>query len=176
VPRKAVPISDRYRVADTGCYEWTGPVDAKGYGVITRRGIKQSSSKAHRVAWIEAHGPIADGLWVLHRCDNRRCVRLEHLYLGTPLDNMRDVLARGRHNISRLSLADVIRFRERADAGEPVRVLAAEFGIAENTGHRIKSRRSWRQSIGLLSEPLGQQADRQGLRSTRALTGAGSTR
>ncbi len=43
-------------------------------------------------------GPIPDGFWVLHHCDNRRCIRPAHLYLGTNADNMRDCAARGRLN------------------------------------------------------------------------------
>jgi hypothetical protein len=56
------------------------------------------SMLSHRVSWVEANGPIPDGLCVLHRCDNRACVRPEHLFLGTHLDNIRDMMAKGRGN------------------------------------------------------------------------------
>lgn len=51
---------------------------------------------AHRVAWELVHGPIADDLCVLHRCDNRLCVNVEHLFLGTRGDNIRDASVKGR--------------------------------------------------------------------------------
>ncbi len=54
-------------------------------------------TRAHRLAWIYTHGPIADGLHVLHKCDVRLCVRPGHLFLGTEADNMADRDAKGRN-------------------------------------------------------------------------------
>lgn len=56
-----------------------------------------SGSRASRDAWTEAYGPIPDGLWVLHHCDNAACCRPTHLYLGDAVQNARDREARGRH-------------------------------------------------------------------------------
>jgi hypothetical protein len=50
----------------------------------------------HRFAWELAYGPIPDGLWVLHHCDNPPCVNIDHLYLGTVKDNTADMMRRGR--------------------------------------------------------------------------------
>ena len=77
----------------TECQPWTGTIGGNGYGKIKRKG-KQLA--AHRVAWEKVHGPIPDGLFVLHRCDNPPCVNVDHLFLGTQLDNMRDRLQKGR--------------------------------------------------------------------------------
>ncbi len=67
--------------------------DKNGYGKL-RRGKKWML--AHRQAWIDAHGPIPEGMLVLHKCDNPPCVNVNHLYLGTNKDNSRDMYDRGR--------------------------------------------------------------------------------
>jgi hypothetical protein len=51
---------------------------------------------AHRVAWEKVHGPIPQGMQVLHRCDTPLCVNVEHLFLGTNADNQRDKASKGR--------------------------------------------------------------------------------
>lgn len=75
------------------CWLWVGHVAAGGYGYFRRRG---KIVRAHRHAWESAHGPVPPGLYVCHRCDNRRCVRPDHLFLGTALDNARDMRSKGR--------------------------------------------------------------------------------
>jgi hypothetical protein len=103
---KPEPLDQRLaRMTDrTGeCWEWAGSLDSDGYGQMTVSSELSSSRKlkSHRVAWILAHGPIPVGLGVLHRCDNRRCCRPDHLFLGTQIDNMRDCVSKGRHTSQR---------------------------------------------------------------------------
>lgn len=90
---KPQPIAPRFwskvHITD-GCWLWTGAL-RNGYGRFGSRPFKY----AHRVSWELANGPTGD-LKVLHRCDNPRCVRPDHLFLGTQLDNMRDRSAKGR--------------------------------------------------------------------------------
>lgn len=51
---------------------------------------------AHRLAWIKVHGPIPEDMCVLHRCDVRNCVNVEHLFLGSLDDNNKDKAQKGR--------------------------------------------------------------------------------
>jgi hypothetical protein len=78
----------------SGCWLWTAGT-RKGYGRIA---IGRTSIYAHRFAFSEAYGVIPDGLFVCHRCDVPLCVRPDHLFLGTPRDNIRDSVAKGRHS------------------------------------------------------------------------------
>lgn len=77
----------------TPCIEWQGGRDRDGYGTTLYQGKKQ---RAHRVAWQRIHGPIPDGLNVLHKCDNPPCVNVGHLFLGTQRRNVEDMMAKGR--------------------------------------------------------------------------------
>lgn len=78
------------------CWPFTGSRNNGGYGVAT--GVVDGISMAHRVSWFISNGPIPDGLYVLHRCDNRPCCNPAHLFLGTLADNNRDCVAKGRHS------------------------------------------------------------------------------
>jgi len=81
------------KCGESECWEWTGAVDyMTGYGKLRWR---NGTSSAHRVAWMIRHGQIADGLYVCHKCDNKRCVNTSHMFLGTHADNMADMVAKG---------------------------------------------------------------------------------
>jgi hypothetical protein len=77
------------------CWTWAGAHDTDGYGRLEAFGAKHAG--AHRVAWILANGPIPEGLFVCHRCDNPGCIRVDHLFLGEPRENTQDSLRKGRH-------------------------------------------------------------------------------
>jgi len=75
------------------CYVWKGALFRSGYGRISAGDNKH---RAHRVIWEAVHGPISRGMQVLHNCDNPRCIRVDHLRLGTHKDNMHDMSMKKR--------------------------------------------------------------------------------
>ena len=103
------------------------------------RGVGKISITAHRLAYILAYGSIPDGLWVLHTCDNPRCCRPDHLFLGTQLDNMRDMQVKGRGRYARgekqghskLTTVQVVEIRRRYSlGGTSQQQLATEYGVS----------------------------------------------
>jgi hypothetical protein len=82
------------------CWPWTGYHNHRGYARFSRRD-KGGPSKGHpagRMAWVLTYGkPFPAGRFACHRCDNPGCVNPAHIFPGTPLDNMRDMVAKGRH-------------------------------------------------------------------------------
>jgi hypothetical protein len=79
---------------ESGCWEWQGYVRPKGYGQIGNGNKKVID--IHRASWLVHNGRIPEGMWILHHCDNRICGNPEHLYLGTVVENVRDMHARNR--------------------------------------------------------------------------------
>lgn len=105
------------------CWEWRGSLAPNGYGQFFR---KSGSRQAHRISWELENGPIKNGLFVCHHCDNRKCIRPSHLFLGTHSDNMRDMERKGRGNLEARKRAAKTMLRKR-------RVLRGE----ENTQRKL---------------------------------------
>ncbi len=147
---------------NSGCWLWTANATSAGYGLFVVGSRTDGSRRrvyAHRHAYELAHGPIADGLYVCHRCDVPACVNPAHLFLGTHADNVRDMFAKGRagcqvrtdrmprgerHGCARLTEAQVIEVRTRHAAGESLKSLAAAFGVTTSGVWRVAHRVSWR--------------------------------
>lgn len=151
------PVAERLwrRVRKGGgdsCWEWTGCKLATGYGSI---GSRSGGPRlvTHRVAWEDANGPIPPGVFVLHHCDNRACVRPSHLFLGSKADNTRDMLSKGRECSgersphARLTAGQVRVIRAAYRGGSSLTELARAFAIVVSQIHAIVNHRAWRRLL-----------------------------
>jgi hypothetical protein len=103
--RTTTSIEERFWdkvVKSSGCWEWKGTKDNRGYPrIATRRG--KSPIRASRLSYIIHYGSIPKGLCVCHKCDNPGCVNPEHLFVGTQKDNMMDASRKNRLNVKSLT-------------------------------------------------------------------------
>ena len=83
-----------------GCWEYGGKIRTDGYGsVYINNGTKKGTTAlAHRVVYEGMVGPIPEGMYLCHHCDNPKCVRPDHIFVGTDADNKADMYAKGRHS------------------------------------------------------------------------------
>lgn len=126
------------------CWEWTGPVGQRhGYGNLKRNGL---NVLAHRVAWSLTYGDPKDAL-VLHECDNRRCVRPSHLFLGTHQDNSDDKIAkkRGRYRPRCKLTAEAVKLLRSFKGRERQIDTAKRFGIHRSHVSRILRGAAWKE-------------------------------
>lgn len=132
-------ILERVVREDLGpCHEWQGYRDPYGYGLV--RQVRAS----HLAVKLDGR-EIPDGLHVCHRCDNPPCIRPDHLFAGTRSENMRDMVAKGRHRYvkgdhnHRTVLTDEqvreIRARYTGAWGQQT-ALALEYGV---TGQHVRA-------------------------------------
>ncbi len=123
---------------ETLCWEWKRFITSNGYGCITIG--EKGKKRAHRYSYELFYGPIPDGLSVLHRCDNKICCNIEHLFTGTGKDNMQDCVKKGRHagqtGANRAKITDAMAMNIRimyARGQHSMSVLATIYGVQQNT-------------------------------------------
>lgn len=130
----------------TPCWIWTSALMKNGYGHCE---IKMPSGRkayyAHRVAYELTNGSIPDGKHVCHRCDNRPCVRPDHLFAGSAWDNIHDCMEKGRSAVgerngrTKLSNRDVLSIRVKH--GQFLAELAETFGVSVSLIQAVISNR-----------------------------------
>lgn len=155
-PHAIRPLSERFweKVKKAGpddCWLWTATVTRAGYGKIGRGGRDEVEDYAHRVSWELHNGPIPDGYFLCHRCDNPPCVNPTHLFLGTPADNVADAIKKGRHIRGEavggcLLTADKVVEIRRLYAAGGVRQedLATRYGVTRSNIGAIVRGKSWK--------------------------------
>jgi hypothetical protein len=136
------------------CWEWTGQTVRGGYGRVGWRGRKVL---AHRLSYELYVGHVPEGMHVCHSCDNPRCVRPSHLFVGTRQDNIDDMVRKGRQNtggwrtggernaMAKLDWAAVVEIRGKYEPRTySLSRLAREYGVTVATIHDVVRGRSWR--------------------------------
>lgn len=129
------------------CWEWIASPGSTGYGQIR---VGKRTRKANQVAWELTNGAIPKGpgyhgIEVCHTCDNKKCVRPSHLFLGSHAQNILDMRGKGRAHRQRLlphqipTIIDLYRQR-----GASLRDLARRFKVTEQTIRRVVDRTSWK--------------------------------
>jgi len=111
-----------------------------GYGNVYWQGERLL---AHRVAWMVSRGAVPEGKNVCHRCDEPRCCRPGHLFLGEHRDNVADRHGKGRTargeavGTAKLTVEAVRAVRQRVAAGEAVSAVARAYGVDRKSIRRV---------------------------------------
>lgn len=130
----------KVKVMDSGCHEWQAGFHRDGYGKFQTEG---KTMPAHRVAFkLFKQNPEKN--YVLHRCDNRKCVNVEHLFLGTNKDNIADMDQKKRRGTkSKLTYANVDVIKNLLQDRYTQQYIAEKFNIDQTTVSRIKLGKSF---------------------------------
>lgn len=144
----------RVAISGDGCWNWSGARFPTGYGAFSYRG---RTLKAHRASYAEFVGPIPPGHHVCHRCDNPVCINPDHLFVGTPADNMADKASKGRakrgerNNTTKLTEQQVLVIKQflrkhppiKGQHGGPCTFLARWFGVTQVAISHIWLEKNW---------------------------------
>jgi hypothetical protein len=150
---------------DKDCWTWLRGRTHDGYGIFK---VGTTAIIASRVAWMIARGPVPDGLVVCHTCDNRLCVNVEHMFVGTRADNNNDRHAKGRSArgessgpkrhpetiargvrkaLAKLDDDKVRIMRAMRRNGVTVAEIARTFGVARSAASVAVNGKTWRHVI-----------------------------
>ncbi|HEY5870706.1 MAG TPA: HNH endonuclease signature motif containing protein [Candidatus Tectomicrobia bacterium] len=152
---RAPSIEERFwnKVEKTSeCWLWTGSRHIKGYGRLMGIGKthRWKAIPAHRLSWVLHYGSIPQELGVLHHCDNPPCVRPDHLFLGTPADNVADKVRKSRqmfgdrHVHAKINTTIAAKIKEALADGEANVSISRRFNVSKGIIRGIKIGRNWK--------------------------------
>ncbi len=129
-----------------GCWNWIAQLDQDGYGAFW---TGEKKVTAHRYSYEKVKGPVPEGLVLMHRCDNRRCINPDHLIPGTPEENALDMRLKGRNNIgssigtSKLDEEEVLQIKEFLREGKTGVEIAKLYDVSVSLISSIKNGIVW---------------------------------
>lgn len=127
-----------FHANENGCWVWDSHWRGKGYGILS---CNNKLYYVHRLSYRLFHGEIPQGMHVCHKCDTPKCFNPDHLFLGTPKDNIMDMVTKGRHvSVVKLTNEQVQMLRSDRESGNSVRVLCETYGISRAHCQRIINR------------------------------------
>ena len=153
-------FDNRYVIdEDTNCWNWIRAVSSSGYGSMWN-GTKVV--RAHRLSYELYNGTIMNGLFVLHKCDNKKCVNPKHLFLGTQQVNLTDMSIKGRGvnnrgercGTSKLITEEVVEIQRLLKCTTlEHKEIATMYNVSRQTVSHINSGRRWKH----VGQPIPQE-------------------
>jgi len=146
--RRMTMSFEKYVIKKEGCWGWNASILKDGYPQIGS-GRKLGISKGHRASWVIHKGAIPEGFSVLHKCDNRICTNPDHLFLGKPIENSRDMVYKGRqpkgakNGSAKLTNEDVLEIRDLSNKGVGSSFLSEKFSVSRHSIWKVKTHKTW---------------------------------
>ena len=145
----------RFKITENGCWEiYSHKPITNGYIILNRKG---KMIRLHRKAYEIFNGPIPNGLFVCHTCDNKICINPDHLFIGSALDNIQDMDSKGRRINSyipkKLTKEKVLTI---CQSVKSVKDLAKEYNVSRQTIYDVQQGKYWKIAGGKLRKGNGQ--------------------
>ncbi len=142
-------------IKKNGCWEWQDSVHQNGYAYATTYETNKKEH-VHRISYRIFVSEIAEGIYVCHKCDNRKCINPDHLFLGTAKENMQDAKSKGRmehvkllalkgekNGNSKLNDEKVREIRKEIKLGIRCTVIARKYGVGSTVIYYIRDGKAW---------------------------------
>lgn len=147
---RAERFYSKCRPHPSGCLIHDGWIDKDGYPMVSLKLTgKHYGRRSSHVALALVGVEVPAGAQVNHHCDNRQCVNTEHLFIGSQGDNVRDMVAKGRHafgeqhTISKLTDDAVMDIRENCrQRGEP-KMFAKKYNVSISAIYAVRCAQNW---------------------------------
>lgn len=134
---------------EDGCWIWKASTAGKGYGQMKIPNTRQQIY-AHRLSYLIHYNELPENMFVCHTCDNPRCVKPSHLFLGKAVDNSLDMVNKDRHlngeknAKSKLTEEKVLQIHKLYELGLSQGKLGRIFGVSQGTIHKIVHGQRWK--------------------------------